>query len=76
MVDSKSNVLPDLFVATEKQDDGEWGEIQVCKKCSCPRCKKSKTFKRLIVNFKCVDVICDFCGYLAQVKTKNVKAYY
>jgi hypothetical protein len=21
------------------------------------------------VNFKCADVICDFCGYLAQVKT-------
>tara|TARA_B100001105_G_C22129978_1_gene331306 strand:+ start:104 stop:556 length:453 start_codon:yes stop_codon:yes gene_type:complete len=58
---------------TKKQLDGEWGEIQVCKKCSCPKCKKSKTFKRLVVNFKCVDVICDFCGYLAQVKTKGVK---
>lgn len=22
-------------------------------------------------NFKCADVICDFCGYLAQVKTKS-----
>lgn len=24
-------------------------------------------------NFKCADVICDFCGYLAQVKTKSWK---
>jgi type II restriction enzyme len=24
----------------------------------------------LPANFKCADVICDFCGYLAQVKTK------
>ena len=26
---------------------------------------------RLPPNFKCADVICDFCGYLAQVKTVN-----
>ena len=24
-------------------------------------------------NFKCADIICDFCGYLAQVKTKQTK---
>ena len=24
-------------------------------------------------NFKCADVICDFCGYLAQVKTVRVR---
>lgn len=26
---------------------------------------------RLPPNFKCADVICDFCGYLAQVKTAS-----
>ena len=24
-------------------------------------------------NFKCADVICDFCGYFAQVKAESVK---
>lgn len=28
---------------------------------------------RLPPNFKCADVICDFCGYLAQVKTATVR---
>lgn len=28
---------------------------------------------RLPNNFKCADVICDFCGYLAQVKTARVR---
>lgn len=27
--------------------------------------------RRLPANFKCADVICDFCGYLAQVKTST-----
>ena len=26
-------------------------------------------------NFKCADVVCDFCGYLAQVKSKTVKNF-
>ena len=34
-----------------------------------PRCKRPRTLKRLPTNFKCADIICDFCGYLAQVKT-------
>ena len=59
-------------MATEKQALGDWGEIQVTKKCSCPKCKKTKTLKKLPPNFKCVDIICDFCGFLAQVKTKTV----
>ena len=25
------------------------------------------------MNFKCADLICDFCGFLAQVKSSNVK---
>lgn len=29
------------------------------------------SLKRLPNNFKCADVICDFCGYLAQVKAAS-----
>ena len=60
-------------MSTAKQDLGEWGERLIVKHCACPQCKKSGTFKRLPVNFKCADLICDFCGFLAQVKTMNVK---
>lgn len=28
---------------------------------------------RLPANFKCADIICDFCGYLGQVKTASVR---
>lgn len=57
---------------TEKQVLGRWGETLVAKKFACPRCKRFFTLRRLPPNFKCADVICDFCGYLAQVKTANV----
>ncbi len=57
---------------TAKQELGGLGEIFVAKTCSCPRCKRDKTLKCLPPNFKCADIICDFCGYLAQVKSKNV----
>jgi type II restriction enzyme len=60
-------------MATEKQLLGSFGEIQVAKNCACPKCKRSKTLVRLPTNFKCADIICDFCGYLAQVKTARVK---
>jgi len=58
-------------MTTDKQKLGETGEMLVIKKCSCPKCKKENTLKRLPPNFKCADIICDFCGYLAQVKTKS-----
>jgi type II restriction enzyme len=29
--------------------------------------------RQLRRNFKCADVICDFCGFLAQVKTSQTK---
>ena len=61
-------------MATSKQELGAWGEQIVAKNCVCPRCKKAATLKRLPANFKCADLICDFCGYLAQVKSANVKA--
>lgn len=57
---------------TEKQKLGERGEYLVTQHCTCPRCKRKKTLKRLRANFKCADLICDFCGFLAQVKTKTV----
>lgn len=58
---------------TEKQVLGENGELLVIKNCSCPKCKKTHTLKRLPPNFKCADIICDFCGYIAQVKTTSSK---
>ena len=56
----------------DKQVLGRWGETLVAKKFACPRCKRFRTLKRLPPNFKCADIICDFCGYLAQVKTATV----
>jgi type II restriction enzyme len=55
-------------MATQRQLLGEWGERLVAKMCACPKCKRPKTLRRLPVNFKCADLICDFCGFLAQVK--------
>jgi len=60
-------------MATAKQDLGAWGEQLVAKHCYCPKCKRTATLKRLPTNFKCADLICDFCGFLAQVKAMNVK---
>ena len=56
---------------TENQSLGEFGEQQVVKNCRCPSCKRERTLVRLPKNFKCADLICDFCGYLAQVKTAS-----
>ena len=53
---------------TAKQELGALGEQLVVRHCACPRCKRPGALKRLPTNFKCADVICDFCGYLAQVK--------
>src|SRR4051794_27227874 len=61
-------------VTTEHQALGEFGEQRVEKDCGCPRCKRRRTLVRLPRNFKCADVICDFCGYLAQVKATTVAA--
>ncbi|MGX9431796.1 DpnI domain-containing protein [Bradyrhizobium sp. LeoA1S1] len=58
---------------TRRQVLGRFGEMSVAKACACPKCKRSRTFKRLPNNFKCADLICDFCGYLAQVKAANVR---
>jgi type II restriction enzyme len=58
-------------MATAKQQLGKLGENLVCRKANCPSCKRRMTLKCLPANFKCADVICDFCGYLAQVKTSS-----
>ena len=57
---------------TRYQETENKGEQAVKKYCNCPACKKGK-LKILPPNFKCADVICDFCGFLAQVKARNVK---
>jgi len=58
-------------MTTPHQELGTRGEGLIVKHCFCPRCKctKKKSLRRLPTNFKCADVICDFCGYLGQVKT-------
>lgn len=58
-------------MATAKQDLGKFGEKLVATSCTCPSCKRNSTLVRLPPNFKCADLICDFCGYLAQVKTRT-----
>ena len=56
-------------MATTKQKLGTAGEELVAKHARCPGCKRTdKSFKLLPPNFKCADLVCDFCGYLAQVK--------
>jgi hypothetical protein len=57
---------------TERQLLGAFGEQKVVRDCACPHCKRTRTLARLPSNFKCADVICDFCGYLAQVKAVRV----
>jgi type II restriction enzyme len=58
---------------TKRQVLGQFGEMCVVKGCACPKCKRSRTRKQLPPNFKCADVICDFCGYLGQVKAATVR---
>lgn len=57
---------------TVRQELGSWGEELVRKSTPCLRCKRKRSLRRLPTNFKCADIICDFCGYLAQVKTTDV----
>lgn len=59
-------------MTTAYQTTGKIGEDLVAKKCICPGCKKKGTYKKLPMNFKCADIICDFCGFLSQIKTMNV----
>jgi len=68
-----SFLIKGALVTTKKQKLGNVGEQLVASKVDCPGCKKTgKSLRTLPTNFVCVDVICDFCGYLAQIKTKTV----
>lgn len=60
-------------MATSRQELGAFGERHIAQNCTCPRCKRSRTLVLLPPNFKCADLICDFSGYLAQVKATRVK---
>lgn len=60
-------------MTTDKRSLGDWGERKVASLCDCPRCKRLGTTRLLPTNFKCADLICDFCGFLSQVKTSKVK---
>lgn len=60
-------------MTTNKQKLGEFGEKIIAKYIGCPQCKRFPTLCRLPTNFKCADIICNFCGYLAQVKTKSTE---
>lgn len=59
-------------MATEIQKLGKKGKELVRKNLECPKCKRMKTLNLLRNNFKCANLICDFCGYLAQVRTNLV----
>jgi type II restriction enzyme len=60
-------------MATKLQVLGDKGEELVRAKVDCPKCKKARKSLRILPrNFRCADLICDFCGYLAQVKTTTV----
>lgn len=57
-------------MATPRQTLGDFGEKLVAKRIFCPGCKRTeRTIRLLPASFKCADLICDFCGFLAQVKT-------
>ena len=58
-------------MATSRQALGALGEELVAKHCDCPRCKRSSSLRQLPTNFKCADLLCDFCGYLGQVKAAS-----
>ncbi|MDW9447439.1 hypothetical protein GOA58_07010 [Sinorhizobium meliloti] len=60
-------------MVTIRQALGAFGEQRVVQDCHCPKCKRVKTLVRLPPNFKCADIICEFCGYLAQVKASSAK---
>ena len=67
-----NHIVRQYEMATARQQLGAWGEKTVARTCECPQCKRPRTLRRLPPNFKCADLICDFCGYLAQVKAVTV----
>ena len=58
---------------TTKQALGAKGEAAVSQHVACPRCGRKRHLTRLPRNFQCADVICKFCGFLAQVKAVTLE---
>ena len=54
---------------SKNQRIGKLGEKFVTKMMNCLKCKKQNSLKLLPTNFKCADLICEFCGHTSQVKT-------
>ena len=59
-------------MATARQQLGDKGERAVGEHVPCPRCNRPRHLARLPKNFQCADLICKFCGYLAQVKATTL----
>lgn len=57
-----------VLMATDRQALGASGEKAVAARVACPVCNRLRHLSRLPANFQCADLICRFCGYLAQVK--------
>lgn len=60
-------------MATPYQRLGNKGEAVVSKHVPCPRCNRARHLSKLPRNFQCADLICKFCGYLAQVKATTLQ---
>jgi len=43
-----------------------WQRCGPARTANVSRCKREGTLRRLPANFKCADIICDFCGYRAS----------
>lgn len=57
---------------TERQELGRRGEKAVHDRVACPRCGRARHLTPLPMNFQCADLICKFCGFLAQVKSTRL----
>lgn len=60
-------------MATKQQALGKRGEAAVHDHVACPRCRRVYHLTPLPVNLQCADMICKFCGFLAQVKAVTVR---
>lgn len=58
---------------TSRQTLGSLGERAVRERVACPRCSRVRHLVPLPTNFQCADLICKFCGFLAQVKSVTLK---
>jgi hypothetical protein len=67
-INGKVRNLEGLVSPTQQQLSGKLGEEAVCRTLACPQCSKRR-LSPLPTNFDCVDVICRFCGFMAQVKS-------